>query len=144
LLRDGLSIILTPNASSLPFNIFGKYWSAATPDEHNLFLSPRSIEILAEEHDFDVSIICNTNRHFSILRGLLSEIYRSRKANKADTKEFHTMANNSQNTGKVARNKIDFALDLINRFESPILTMIHRFLNQSCRSDELLCVLKKR
>jgi 2-polyprenyl-3-methyl-5-hydroxy-6-metoxy-1,4-benzoquinol methylase len=139
----GLNIFLTPNGGSALFFLFRRFWSPATPDEHNLFLTFKSVKILAEKHGYDVVNITNTDRYFSTLRGFFSELNRIRQSK---AKKDQNSPHNCQPVlpAQVSRTKRELLLKLIGYFERPVLYPLHYLLTRMGLSDELLCVLKKR
>jgi cyclopropane fatty-acyl-phospholipid synthase-like methyltransferase len=61
---NGHILLLTPNANSLKYRIFRKYWGWACPHEHINFLSPKAVRLLAKEYGFEVDILKSTVPHF--------------------------------------------------------------------------------
>ncbi len=136
----GLNIILTPNGKSAPFWLLRSFWAGATPEEHNLFLTPESARILAEQHGFEVLKIKTTGYFWSASRGILAEFYHRWKA---------PPSSGAQPTGAASSPPQDHSLrDRIFRLlgwaEYPFLKLLHLLLNPFQRSDELLIVLRKK
>lgn len=140
----GLNIIVTPNGNSLFFRILHKYWTYSTPDEHNAFLTPESVRVLAERHNSNIWVIKNTGRFCGLSRGILRELYKNyrfssiQQENNSDYK-----ARKSVPPSNMKRDKLEKIYRLISVIESPFLKLTHKLLVPSLRSDELLIVLRK-
>ena len=136
----GYSIILTPNGDALLFKLFRRFWTGATPDEHNVFLGFRAVRRLAESHGFEVLALKTTGRFWPVGRGLLAEGYRTVQARRRP-------AGSSGPAATVAgaerswRNRI---FRLLGWMEFPFLTVLHTCLSPFGLSDELLTVLRKK
>ena len=139
----GFNILLTPNADATLFKLLRQFWTGATPDEHNLFLSFRAAELLGAQHGLELVAIKTTGRYWSTSRGILSELYHMRKA-------VRTGASTAQPTkpavpaGPRRPGRRDAIFKLIERIESPFLTLLHKALARRGRSDELLAVFRKK
>ena len=52
--QGGILIIQTPDATSFPAKLLGKWWPAYAPVEHIYYFSSRNIKILLDKYDFRV------------------------------------------------------------------------------------------
>ena len=143
LLRPGgQSIFLTPNSDALFFRLLRRFWAGATPNEHNLFLGRRSVEKLAGDYGFEVVSITTTGRYWTFFRGILSEIWHSRRSSPKPL--VHSPREGGpQKSAHPSRTGRDRLFSLLAYLELPVLFCAHLILAPFGLSDELLVVLKK-
>ncbi|MFQ6052540.1 MAG: class I SAM-dependent methyltransferase [Candidatus Hydrothermarchaeota archaeon] len=80
--ENGHILMFTPNADSLRYRIFRKYWGWAAPREHINFISQKGVRLLAKEYGLEIEILKSTIPHLvhypSFLGSILRMIFQRR------------------------------------------------------------------
>ena len=139
----GLSIILTPSADALLFRLLRQYWTGATPEEHNLFLSRQAAACLAERYGFEIVANKTTGRFWPLWRGVAAELARTLRSGNGG-KQAGSRAPAPPSPRRNSGGMKATAYRIMNCIEFPFLYLLHATLTPFNISDELLVVMRKK
>jgi 2-polyprenyl-3-methyl-5-hydroxy-6-metoxy-1,4-benzoquinol methylase len=129
----GIQIVVTPNGEAPLYRALGRFWTYATPDEHNYICTAKSLRLLGRAHGFSMVSAGTTGRYCGILTGAVREVFMTRRR--------HGTAPRVALESAAARRSGQRAIATLELLESPLLSAMNRMLRRFGRGDELLVVL---